>query len=39
MLGCTPYSEDEENVKSKDPQDYADWIAEYKEDEELEKDL
>lgn len=33
MLGCTPYSEDEENVVMNDPQDYADWLAEYREDE------
>ena len=38
MLGCTPHSENEETVKSKDPQEYDDWLAEYKEDEMLEKE-
>lgn len=33
MLGCSPYSYDEESVKMNDPQDYQDWLAEYKEDE------
>lgn len=32
MSGCTPYSE---TVTSRDPQEYADWLAEYKEDEEI----
>lgn len=34
MLGCTPYSEDEENVVMNDPQDYSDWLAEYGEEDE-----
>lgn len=35
MFGCTPYGE--ESVKLNDPQDYQDWLAEYKEDEYMEK--
>ena len=31
MLGCTPYSEDEEPVKSRDLQEYADWCAEHED--------
>lgn len=34
MLGCTPYAEDEEMVEMRDPQDYQDWLAEYREDDE-----
>ena len=32
MLGCTPYAEDEERVQMNDPQEYQDWLVEYKED-------
>jgi hypothetical protein len=32
MLGCTPYSEDEEKVKLSDPQDYEEWLSEYAEE-------
>lgn len=35
MSECTPYSE---TVTSRDPQEYDDWLAEYKEDEMLEKE-
>ena len=34
MSGCTPHSEDEETVVMNDPQDYADYLAEYGEDNE-----
>lgn len=30
MIGCTPHSE--EDVEMNDPQDYADWLAEYGEE-------
>ena len=32
MLGCTPYSEDEEKVRMTDPQEYESWLAEYREE-------
>lgn len=31
MLGCTPYAEEEINVEMNDTQEYQDWLAEYKE--------
>lgn len=31
MLGCTPHSE--EQVVMNDPQEYQDWLAEYREEE------
>lgn len=30
--GCTPYSYDEEPIESNDPQDYEEWLAEYREE-------
>ena len=29
MLGCTPYSDDEESVVMNNPEEYADWLGEY----------
>ena len=37
MFGCTPYSEDEEKVVMNDPEEYQDWLAEFKEDKEDEE--
>lgn len=33
MYGCTPYGYDEEPVVMNDQQEYADWLAEYGEQE------
>ena len=35
MYGCTPYAEDEETTQD---YGYQDWLAEYKEDETIEKE-
>ena len=29
MIGCTPYSYDEEPIKPADPDEYEEWLAEY----------
>ena len=34
MLGCTPYAEEEENVVMNNPEDYAEWLAEFGGEEE-----
>lgn len=33
MMGCTPYSEEEQTVIMNNPEEYDAWIAEYKEEE------
>lgn len=33
MMGCTPYSEDEEKVIMADPEEYQAWLSEYAEEE------
>ena len=37
MLGCTPYSEEEESVVMNDPEEYGDWLSK-KEDEYIERE-
>lgn len=34
MLGCTPYAEDEEKVVMNNPEEYAEWLAEFRGEDE-----
>ena len=34
MLGCTPYAEEEVHVVMNNPEDYAEWLAEFGGEEE-----